>query len=362
MSRTFKRKIKRILVKIGSGIVASYRMKSQEIILKSLVDQMSALSKDGVEVIVVSSGAIVLGMSELGLKKRPKDLATLQACAATGQALLMRMYCDLFGRHSIKCAQVLLTWDDFSNRDRFNNAQHTLQSILSFGVIPIINENDTISTDEIKFGDNDKLSALVASLVEGDLLVMLSDVEGLYTMKDEKKEIFKEIKEVTEEIRAVAFDTSKKDISKGGMIAKLDAVKIASHANVPCIITSGEIRDVLLRIFKGEQIGTFFVEKGEKLLSRKHWISFGARPKGTIVVDSGAKEAILKGGRSLLLPGIVSWDGQFRVDDVVVIIDEQGQEIARGLTNYSTLDLHKTVEKKGKQEVIHCDNLVLCER
>ena len=362
MSRNFPRTIKRIVVKLGSSVIATFKMRPEEARLRSLVNQMSAIKENGIEVILVSSGAIVLGMGELGAQSRPSDLASLQACAAIGQTVLMRTYSDLFKQNKIRCAQILLTWDDFSNRERYNNARHTLQAILDRGVIPIVNENDTISTDEIKFGDNDRLSALVASLCNADLLVMLSDVEGLYDTKDDKRKIFSEIKEVTKEIEGVALDTGKKKISKGGMVAKLEAVKIATHANIPCVIASGETDNIIPRILKGERIGTFFMEKEEKLLSKQHWISFGAKPKGRITIDNGAKEALLKGGRSLLLPGVVSWDGHFKSDDVVIVVDRDGHEIARGLTNYSVADLHKTVDKKGKHEVIHCDNLVLCKR
>ena len=362
MSRKFPRAIKRLVVKVGSSVIATYKMRPQEARLKSLVDQISQIRQSGIEITLVSSGAIVLGMGELNEKSRFSDLVFLQACAAIGQAVLMRTYSDLFGHNKIKCAQVLLTWDDFSNRQRYNNARHTLRAILDYGVIPVINENDTISTDEIKFGDNDKLSALVAGLIHADLLVMLSDVEGLYDTKDEKKQIFSEIKEITKEIEGIALDTHNKQMSKGGMMAKLEAVKIATHANIPCIIASGETEDVLLRILKGERLGTFFMEKEEKLLSKKHWISFGAKPKGKITVDSGAKEALFKGARSLLLPGVLTWEGQFKHDDVVIVVDQEGNEIARGITNYSVADLHKTGDKKGKQEVIHCDNLVLCKR
>lgn len=362
MSRQLSRTIKRVVVKIGSSVIAAYKMKPREAGLCSLIEQMSAIKKNGTQIILVSSGAIVLGMGEINQKLRPSDLASLQACAAIGQNVLMRTYSDLFKEHNMKCAQVLLTWDDFSDRDRYNNARHTLEKILDYGIIPVVNENDTISTDEIKFGDNDRLSALVAGLVHADLLIMLSDVEGLYNMKDDKKEMFSEIKEITKEIEGLAQDTTKKHISKGGMIAKLQAVKIATHANIPCIIANGETENVLPRILKGERIGTFFMEKEEKLLSKKHWISFGAKPKGKIAVDNGAKEALLKGGRSLLLPGVVSWEGHFKIDDVVVIVDHSGQEIARGITNYSFADLVKTAEKKGKREVIHCDDLVLCQR
>lgn len=362
MSRRFPRQIKRIVVKVGSSVIATYAMKPKEAHLRSLVEQICTLGRQGIEVILVSSGAIVLGMGEVNETKRPSALASLQALAAIGQTVLMRMYTDFFKDNKSRCAQVLLTWEDFDSRDRFNNANNTLQAILKRGIVPIVNENDTIATDEIKFGDNDRLSALVASLVRADLLLILSDVEGLYDLRTEDKKLFDEIKEITAEIEGVAGGTEKKQMSRGGMTAKLNAIKIATQANVPCVIASGETDQVLLRVLKGERIGTFFMEKEEKLLAKKHWISFGSKPKGVIVIDDGACAALLKGGRSLLLPGVVSWDGHFKVDDVVIVKDNHGQEIGRGLVNYSTGDLYKIGDKKGKLEVIHCDNLVLSKR
>ncbi|MFH1360294.1 MAG: glutamate 5-kinase [Candidatus Omnitrophota bacterium] len=363
MSRKFPRKIKRLVIKIGSTVIATYRMKPKKARLSSLAQEIASVSKNGVEVVLVSSGAIVLGMGELNRSLRPTDLATLQATAAVGQNVLMQTYSQLFKKNKIKCAQILLTWDDFDNRHRFNNARNTLQAILENGIVPIVNENDTISTDEIKFGDNDRLSALVASMIQADLLLILSDVEGLYDIKNGKKKLFREIKEITKEIEGmVCADPSKKHISQGGMAAKLEAVKVAAHAKIPCIIANGETPQVLTRILKGERIGTFFMEKEDKLLSRKHWISFGAKPKGVITIDDGAKEALLLRGKSLLLPGIIRWDGNFKVDDVVIVNDKEGQEIARGIVHYSIVDLYKAEDKHRKQEVIHCDNLVFCQR
>jgi glutamate 5-kinase len=337
-------------------------MKPRSARLRSLASQICQAMDKGIDVILVSSGAIVVGMGELKESQRPTDLASLQACAALGQTVLMKIYSEFFKHYKRKCAQVLLTWDDFDNRNRYVNASNTLKAILERGIIPIVNENDTISTDEIKFGDNDKLAALVSGLVHADLLLILSDVEGLYEIRGGKKRLFKEIKEITQEIEGAASGTTKKNMSKGGMRTKLEAMKIATQANIPAIIANGETKDVLSRTLAGERIGTFFVEKSEKQLSRRHWISFGAKPKGVLVIDDGARNALLQGGRSLLLPGVVSWDGHFKIDDVVIIQDKERNEIGRGLINYSITDLHKTVDKKGKPEVIHCDNLVLSKR
>ncbi|MBN1869959.1 MAG: glutamate 5-kinase [Candidatus Omnitrophica bacterium] len=373
MFRKFPRKINKIVVKVGSSVIATDQMKPRMAHLRSLVGQVSAIRRQDIDVILVSSGAIVLGMGELNRKRRSSDLASLQALAAIGQTILMRKYNELFKKNDQKCAQLLLTWDDFDNRLRHNNARNTLHTMLEWGVIPVVNENDTISTDEIKFGDNDKLSALVASLVQADLLVLLSDVEGFYHVNGKEKELFEEIKEITREIEGFALGSSsrfagetdqeaKKQMSKGGMTAKLNAIKIATQAKIPCIIANGETKDVLLRILKGERIGTLFMENEEKVLARKHWISFGAKPKGAVVVDEGAKQALLKGGRSLLLPGVISWEGHFKKGDVIIVRDEQSHEVARGITNYSTAMMQGVQEKKGQRELIHCDNLVLSER
>jgi glutamate 5-kinase len=363
MDRKFPRKLKRVVIKVGSSLIANQLMQPHEASLRSLVDQICDLREKGIDVVFVSSGAIVLGLGEMGERVRPSDTPALQAAAAIGQAMLMRLYCDLFKARERTCAQILLTWDDFADRTRFNNAHNTLEVLLKRGVTPIINENDTISTDEIKFGDNDKLSALVASVVHADLLVMLSDVDGLYKKEDGKlTELFREIREITTVVEnsAGGVTSANKNISKGGMLAKVNAVKIASSADVPCVIANGQTPDVIRRIVLGkEPLGTYFFEKSEKLLLRKHWIIFVAKPKGKIGIDDGARKALLKGNVSLLLPGVASHEGVFRAGDVVVVEDLQGEEIARGITNYSVADLVKVTDKKAKREVIHIDDLVI---
>ncbi len=364
MERKFPRKLKRVVIKVGSSLLANQLMKPHEASLRSLVDQMCDLGDRGIEVVFVSSGAIALGLGELGERVRPSDTPSLQAAAAIGQALLMRLYCDYFKSRQRTCAQVLLTWDDFADRTRFNNARNTLKVLLERGVTPIINENDTISTDEIRFGDNDKLSALVASQVHADLLVMLSDVDGLYKREDGKlTELFKEIREITALIENSAGGVVNKNISKGGMKTKLDAVKIASSANVPCVIANGQTPDVIRRVvIEREALGTLFYERSQKLLTRKHWISFVAKPKGRVTVDDGAKRALLKGTVSLLLPGVVRGEGSFKAGDVVIVEDLSGREIARGISNYSAADLVRIEDKKAKREFIHIDDMVLAEK
>jgi glutamate 5-kinase len=352
-------------VKVGSSVIANYKIAPEKSRLGSLVKQLSDATQDGTEVVLVSSGAIILGMVDLGMRSRPSDLSSLQALAAIGQTILMSSYNVLFKHNDTRCAQILLTWDVFNDRTRYNNARHTFQALLGRKVVPVVNENDTIATDEIKFTDNDRLSALVACLVHADLLLILSDVEGFYDMTNGDKKVLEEIKEITQEIEGIATDTTKKHVSRGGMKAKLQAIKMATAANIPCVIANAETENVFTRVVAGERIGTLFVEKEEKGLARKHWISFGAKPKGSITVDDGAKNALVNGGKSLLLPGIIAWDGHFKADDIVVIFDGENQEIGRGIINYSISDLHKFQDKsdrKGKREVIHCDNLVLSER
>ncbi len=362
MSRTLSKKIKRLVVKLGSGTIAHYYKNPCACGLASLIEEIGIVQKQGIQVVLVSSGSIVLGLGEINQTVRPAELSSLQALAAIGQNVLMNVYTQLLEKNKLRCAQILLTWDDFSDRVRYNNARNTIGKILDYGMIPIINENDTISTEEIKFGDNDKLSALVATLMGADLLLILSDVDGLYDTKSTERKVFCEIKDVTKDVESLALGTSKKNVSKGGMITKLEAVKIVTHANIPCIIANAQAPHVIQDILKGEHVGTLFVEKEEKLLARRHWVSFVAKPKGKIVVDAGAKQALLKAGKSLLLPGVLSWEGTFKKDDVVVILSQEGQEIGRGITNYSVSDLFRAEDKKQKIEVIHRDDMVLSAR
>lgn len=263
MKRTFSRPIKRVVVKLGSSQIADSRFRPKLGQLSALAKQVKVLRRRGIEVTFVSSGAIVLGMGLLEENKRPTDLATLQARAAIGQAALMRLWAEVLKKVGLKCAQVLLSWDDFDDRTRFLNARHTMEAILKEGVVPIINENDTTSTEEIKFGDNDKLSALVASLIHADLLVILSDVKAIYN-QDEALE--GEYKEITPLIQTVSAGTTNIQVARGGMKTKIEAVKIATHAGTPCVITDGSIKDVLVRLVDKERIGTCFIEKKDQLL------------------------------------------------------------------------------------------------
>jgi glutamate 5-kinase len=269
MKRTFSKQIKRVVVKLGSSQIVDAQFKPRTGQLSKLAKQIKDLHKRKIEVVLVSSGAIALGIGILKENKRPTALADLQARAAIGQAALMKLWADVFKKQGLQCAQVLLTWDDFKNQIRCLNAKHTLNAILEKGVIPVINENDTISTEEIKFGDNDKLSALVSQLIHSDLLVILSDVDAVWD--ENKKMLVGEFKEVTPEIRTVSGGTANVQVARGGMKTKIDAVeiatvKIATHSGTPCVITNGNLPNVLVRLVNGERIGTCFTEKENKTL------------------------------------------------------------------------------------------------
>jgi glutamate 5-kinase len=266
MDKKVSRKLKRVVIKVGSSLLADHLMKPHATSLKSLVNQICDLRDKGIDVVLVSSGAIALGLGELNERTRPTDTPSLQAAAAVGQALLMRLYGDLFKKRGHIAAQILLTWDDFNTQLRHRNACNTLNVLLGRGVVPVINENDTISTEEIKFGDNDKLSALVAAMIHADLLIMLSDVDGLYKKEGGRlTEKFNEVREINDEIRSVAGGARDKNLSKGGMITKVSAAEIAADAAVPCIIANGQTKGVIRRIvLDKEPLGTYFFEKNKK--------------------------------------------------------------------------------------------------
>ncbi len=266
MKREFPRKLQRVVIKVGSSLLADAMMKPHTASLKSLVTQICDLQDKGIEAVFVSSGAIALGLGELGERARPTDTPSLQAAASIGQALLMRLYGDLFKKRDRTCAQILLTWDDFNTDVRRRNARNTLNVLLGRGVTPVINENDTIATEEIKFGDNDKLSAMVAAMVKADLLIMLSDVDGLYKKEGGKLTAkFDEVGAITDDIRRMAGGARDHNISKGGMITKINAVEIAAQASVPCVIANGQTPDVIRRIvLEREVLGTYFAGNKSK--------------------------------------------------------------------------------------------------
>lgn len=348
----------RIVVKIGSSLLFSAEDKFTFEIFKNIAHQVAGLVKEGEKVVVVSSGAIALGMHELGLRQRPKELYDLQAAAAVGQNILMntyrRFFKGVFDKKELHGAQVLLTWEDFNDRKRYLNAKNTLIALLKYGTVPIINENDTVSTEEIKFGDNDRLSALVASLISADLLIILSDVDGLL---DKNKKVIKVVDEITPQIKNIASSTDKKTCV-GGMITKIEAAKIAVDSGIPCVIANGRHKDIILSVIKEPQKqGTLFLPK-KGLAARERWIAFGTKPKGKVLVDEGAKNALIN-NKSLLSVGVTAIDGVFECGDIVSVIDKQGCEFARGKVGLSSKQLEKVKGSRCDKEAIHCDNIVI---
>ncbi|MBI1911796.1 MAG: glutamate 5-kinase [Deltaproteobacteria bacterium] len=365
------KKAKRIVVKVGSAVVAGEPVLGRTIFSR-LADEIHGLKKEGKEAVVVSSGAIALGIRKLGLKEKPVSIPERQAVAAVGQGSLMSFYDAAFSEIGDKVAQVLLTHDDLGSRNRFLNARNTLLTLLRLGITPIINENDTVAVEEIKFGDNDALSALSTNLVEADLLLILSDIEGLFD-KDPKKDPTAKKVPLVEDIDCFKFDgltSGTNSLGTGGIRSKCEAARKAAHFGIPTIIANGNTPDIIAKILKGEDAGTLFLPKEDRLTSRKHWIAFSTRPSGRVFVDEGAKEALLKGGKSLLPSGIKDVDGLFEAGEVVHCVDMLGMEFARGVANYSSAEIEKikglkTAELEGVlgykvyDEVIHRDNLVV---
>lgn len=324
--------------------------------VRLIARQINALLEDKKEVVLVSSGAIACGMSLLNLKERPREIAGLQAAAAIGQNELMGIYRKLFAGHKRICAQLLLTWEDFEERARYLNVRKTVLTLLRQKALPIINENDTVATDEIRFGDNDKLSSLMASLIGADLLIILSDVEGLYRLPG--KEVIRTVERITPQIIQFCCNTDKQTCV-GGMSSKIEAIKIASHSGIPAIIASGKDSDAILKAASGQPVGTLFLPQSKNLEARKRWLAYGARPKGAIVIDEGAKNALAKDGKSLLSVGIAAIKGTFSKNEAVSIVDTNMREIARGKVNFSAKELEAQMGMRLKKEVIHRNNLVL---
>lgn len=332
---------------------------------------MSRLREAGVECILVSSGAVAEGMARLGWTKRPSAIHELQAAAAVGQMGLVQAYETCFRKHNIHTAQILLTHDDLSNRERYLNARTTLRTLLSLGTIPIINENDTVATDEIRFGDNDTLAALVANLVEADALIILTDQKGLYNKSPEQEgAILIEQAEANNPELCSMAGPSGGTLGMGGMSTKVTAAQRAARSGCSTIIASGAEKDILLRLHNAENIGTLLTPSTEPLAARKQWLASHLRPSGTLVIDDGATSVLKNKGGSLLAVGITSVTGKFLRGDLVSCLDKNGTEIARGLVNYSAGESNKIKGHTSKEiekilgyidekELIHRDNMVL---
>jgi glutamate 5-kinase len=349
--------VSRLVVKLGTGVLTDSRKQPDLAQMEQLVAQVVAQRQAGREVVLVSSGAVGAGMGALGYTRRPSDLAELQACAAVGQSRLMAIYDKLFGAHGLAVAQILLTHDDLEHHERHLNARNTLVTLLSRGVVPIINENDVVSFTELKFGDNDKLSALVASLLPADLLLILTSVDGvLENFGKANPRTIPTIARIDQAVEGMAKGTNSAT-AVGGMTSKIEAAKIAVRSGIPLVIASGRKKQVLARVVNGEEEGTLFVPQPTRLQGRKRWIAFFHHPKGVLFVDAGARKALREGGKSLLPPGVARCDGEFDAGDVVRICDLDGTEFARGIAGFGAAEIKG--RKLQRVEVVHRDNLVI---
>lgn len=361
---------KKIVVKVGTSTLTHSTGKLNLERIERLVRQLSDLRNQGKEVVLVSSGAIGAGMGKLNLDKRPKTIPEKQAVAAIGQGILLHLYEKMFAEYGQTTAQLLLTKADLEHRQRFLNARNTLLTLLDLGVIPIVNENDTVAFEEIKFGDNDTLAALVATLIDADLVILLTDIDGFYNddpRKNKDAQRLAVVEHIDASIEGQAGSVGSK-FGSGGMATKIIAAKIAVNAGIPLMIALGSEPNIIGQIISGESVGTLFVPQEIKPHLRKSWIAFGSHVQGNIIIDDGAKEALLHKGKSLLPGGITTVEGSFAAGDVVHILDLQGKEIARGISNYSQQELMKIKGQKTKDicsilgykdydEVIHRDNL-----
>ena len=363
---------RRVVIKAGSGVLTG-RSGLNATTVKAISRGISALMDRGLEVIYVSSGAMAAGEKKLGLSMRPTALPQRQAVAATGQAGLMMEYEKAFGRFGRKVAQILLTSDDLTNRKRYLNARNTINTLLSWKVVPIINENDTVATEEIKLGDNDNLAAMITLLMDADILINLTDIDGLYDMdprRDNTARRLDYVSTVSLKLEQAAGEIPG-PLGRGGMLSKVKAAKKLMAAGVPMIIANGLNRNILFDLFEGIETGTFFEPKPHKMSCRKRWIAFSVKAKGEIMVDEGAAVAVTDRGKSLLSSGITAVKGDFDVGSPVTVKDRAGKVIATGLVNYSAKDIRSIMGLKSGQienklgykhydEIIHRNNLVLC--
>jgi glutamate 5-kinase len=361
-----------VVVKVGTNVLADAHGTLDRVRIHSLAEQVVRLRDAGRNVVLVSSGAIGAGVGALGLGTRPTDLPHLQACAAVGQSALMQMYAEALAPRRTTPAQILLTAGDFDSRTRYLNVRNTIHTLFEYGCLPIINENDTVSIAEIKFGDNDTLAAMVANLLRAPLLVLLTNVDGLFTTDpriDPSAQRIAWVPSIDEHVSGLAAATQSR-LGTGGMKSKLKAAKMATSAGVAVLMANGSIERILDRLFAGEDVGTLFLPQSDAIPSRKRWLGLTARPVGTIAVDAGARTAMLGRGRSLLPVGATAVTGSFRKGDVVSVIDADGNEIARGLVNYPSdaaakmcglakAEIEARLGPMIYDEFIHRDNLAI---
>ena len=372
MTRTRLNATKRLVAKVGSALVTNGGAGIDRTAITRWAADVAALRSSGVQVIFVSSGAVAEGMARLGWSVRPKVMSELQAAAAVGQMGLVNVYEQAFAAHGLHTAQVLLTHEDLADRKRYLNARSTLLALLKHNVIPIINENDTVTTDEIRFGDNDTLGALVANLVDAQTLVLLTDQRGLYTAdprRDTSAQFISEGRADDPQYEAMAGGVGT-GISRGGMLTKILAARRAANTGIHTVIASGHEQNVLQRVLGGESLGTLLYAPEASLGKRKSWLADHLQLRGKVTLDAGATKALLHGGRSLLPIGVIAVAGEFERGEVIGCIDESGRELARGLTNYSSSEALRIMRKPSSEiesvlgyadedELIHRDNLVV---
>jgi glutamate 5-kinase len=357
---------RRIVVKVGSSSLTTPAGGLDPVRVDALVDAIAAADA---ETVLVSSGAIAAGRAPLGLPRRPRDLATQQAAASVGQGLLMRAYTESFGRYGRVVGQVLLTVDDVTRRAHYRNAYRTLTRLLDLGALPVVNENDTVATEEIRFGDNDRLAALVAALVRADLLVLLSDVDGLYTGDPSKPESQRlaEVRDFGEDLAGISIGKTRSGVGTGGMVTKIEAARIAAYSGVPVVLTSAPQAAAALT---GAEVGTLFHQIRARPAARLFWLAHATAPRGRLTLDDGAVRAVVDRRASLLPAGIVSIDGRFAAGDPVDLVDPAGRPVARGLVNYDAAELPNLLGRHTgelaaelgpsyEREVVHRDDLVL---
>lgn len=363
-------KCRRVVIKVGTSTLTYSKGQLNLQRIEHLVREMADLHNRDMEVILVTSGAIGVGANRMGYKKVPKTMPEKQALAAVGQGALLHLYEKLFAEYGKTVAQVLLTRDDLDDRMRYLNATNALLAMLTMDVIPIINENDTVVVDEIKFGDNDTLSALVAGIVNADLLLILSDVDGLYDCDPRTNEnavLLHQVNEITQEMEEKSTSRGS-SFSSGGMLTKLKAAQVCMAAGVPMIIANSDEDNVIRRVVGGEELGTLFVPREEKMHAREKWIAFGTLCQGKLAIDAGARQALLKRGKSLLPSGVIGVEGDFERGMVVAVVEPDGREIARGLVNYAAREIAQIAGKRSSEieailgekdydEVIHRNNL-----
>lgn len=363
---------RRCVIKVGSSMLTKQGQGLDHASISAWVTQIVALRQRGVHVVLVSSGAVAEGMQRLGWSQRPRVLHQLQAAAAVGQMGLVQNYESEFQRHGIHTAQILLTHDDLSDRRRYLNSRSTLRTLLALDVVPVVNENDTVTTEEIRFGDNDSLAALVVNLIEADCLILLTDQQGLYQSdpRSDKNAIMLDVANVADPQLDAMVAGKAGALGSGGMYTKLRAARLAARSGAMTVIAYGSEPAVITRVLQGERLGTLLVAEQPPVVARKQWLASHLQPRGYLHIDAGAAKVLTEGGKSLLAVGVTQISGEFRRGELVICLNQQGQEVARGLVNYSRRETEQIMGKSSSDieqilgyiddpELIHRDNMVV---